>query len=104
AVKVAGTANDHDGNKGSFSVEAVLKDGSFTGTGHLAVGGTTVDGPLNPKQSYFENGKCYFRWEAGRARAAVSGTCDSAALTAGRLESFSPEDGSKNGEAAGTVM
>jgi len=58
ALNVAGTANDHDGNKGSFSVEAVLKDGNFTGTGHFAVGKTTVDGPLNPKLSYFENGKC----------------------------------------------
>jgi len=103
ALSIAGTANDHDGNKGSFSIQAVLKDGNFTGTGHFAVGKTTVDGPLNPKLSYFENGKCYFRWEAGRARAAVSGACDSAAFTAGRLESFSPDDGSKNGEAEGKV-
>jgi hypothetical protein len=103
-VSVTGTASDHDGNKGSFSIEAVLKDGNFTGTGHLAVGKTAVDGPLNSKLSYFENGKCYFRWEAGRARAAISGACDNAALTGGRLESFSPDDGSKNGEAEGRVM
>ena len=103
ALTVTGTANDHDGNKGSFSIQAILKGGNFTGTGHLAVGAMTVDGSLDPKLSYFENGKCYFRWEAGKARAAISGACDSAALTAGRMESFTPDDGGKNGEAEGRI-
>jgi hypothetical protein len=103
ALSVSGTANDHDGNKGSFSIQAVLKDGNFTGTGQLAVGPAKVEGALNPKLSYFENGKCYFRWEAGPSRAAISGACDSAALTGGRMESFTPDIGAKNGEAQGQV-
>ena len=102
-LSVAGTANDHDGHTGSFSIQAVLAGGNFSGTGHLAVGSAVVDGVLNPKLSYFENGRCYFRWEAGRSRASVSGTCDSATLTKGRMESFTPDDGSRNGEAEGKV-
>jgi hypothetical protein len=103
ALAMAGPANDHDGNKGVFSIQAVLKDGNFTGTGHLAVGGTVVDGPLVARQSYLENGKCYFRWETGKARAAVNGVCDSVAFTNGHMESFTPDDGAKNGEAQGKV-
>jgi hypothetical protein len=103
AMTVAGSANDHDGNRGAFSIHGVLKAGNFTGSGHLAVGKTVVDGALDPKQSYLENGKCYFRWEAGKAHAGISGTCDGTTLTAGRMESFTPDDGSKNGEAEGKV-
>jgi hypothetical protein len=104
AVTVTGTANDHDGHKGSFSIQAVLSGGNFTGTGHFAVGNAVVDGALDPKLSYFENGRCAFRWESGKARASVSGACDSAALTRGRMESFTPDDGARNGEAEGSIV
>ena len=103
AITVTGTANDHDGHTGSFSIQAALSGGNFSGTGRLAVGDAVVEGPLNAKLSYFENGRCSFRWESGKARASVSGLCDSAALTKGRMESFTPDDGSRNGEAEGRI-
>lgn len=102
-ITVTGMANDHDGHAGSFSIQAVLSGGNFSGTGRLAVGNAVVEGPLNMKLSYFENGRCSFRWESGKSRASVSGICDSAALSKGRMESFTPKDGSRNGEAEGRI-
>jgi hypothetical protein len=97
AVKVAGQVTDRENNAGTFSVQAVLKDGHFTGTATFAIGGTSMAGPLLEQRSYFENGRCYFRMENGRARAEFSGKCDSTGME-GRFESFAGGD-LKNGAA-----
>ncbi|MFD2366001.1 hypothetical protein [Pseudoduganella sp. GCM10020061] len=81
---------------GRFDVQALLKDGNFTGAATVTVDGSSVSGPLLANRSYLENGRCYFRVENGRARAEISGRCDSAGLE-GRFETFIPGLGLKTG-------
>jgi hypothetical protein len=97
ALTVAGTVTDRDNNAGTFTVQAVLKDGHFTGTASFAIAGTSIAGPLLEQRSYLENGRCYFRMENGRTRAEFSGKCDSTGME-GRFESFAGGD-LKNGAA-----
>lgn len=87
---------------GSYAIQAVLKNGSFSGTMKVTLGGQTVEGPLNEKRSYLENGKCYFRFEQGRARAEVGGKCDSTAI-AGTFDAFIPGQGGTVGKAQGRI-
>jgi hypothetical protein len=89
ALTVAGKVTDRDNNAGTFSVQAVLKDGHFSGNATFEIAGASVSGPLVEKRSYFENGRCYFRLENGRSRAEFSGKCDSTGME-GRFESFIP--------------
>lgn len=99
ALTVTGELADSGAPVGSFNFQAVLKDGNFTGTATLTVDGTTLSGPLLDRRSYLENGRCYFRFENGRARAEISGKCDDAGLEAGRFETFIPGVGLKTGTA-----
>ena len=94
-----GVLNDHDGNRGTWSVQAALRGGNMTGSGTIAIAGVTLSLPLVPARSYFENGKCYFLFEAGRTHLNFSGPC-TAKGTAGRWDGFIAENGvgSKTGE------
>jgi len=67
------------------------------------VGGQTVTAPLKEKQSYLENGKCYFRIEQGRARAEVGGQCDSTGFE-GRFDAFLPGQGAATGQHKGVIQ
>ncbi len=97
ALTVDGKVTDRDNNAGAFSVQAILKDGHFTGTATFTIAGTSIAGPLLEQRSYLENGRCYFRMESGRNRAEFGGKCDSTGMD-GRFESFA--DGQlKNGTA-----
>jgi hypothetical protein len=89
AVTMAGSITGNGNAAGKFTVQAVLRQGNFTGTGTLEIGGEVVSGPLVEKRSYLENGKCYFRFENGRSHAGISGKCDSAGLD-GRFEALLP--------------
>ncbi|MCG2595046.1 hypothetical protein LZ009_19885 [Ramlibacter sp. XY19] len=86
---------------GRFEIDADLKGGNFTGTGKVTVGGQSFEGPLLPRRSYLENGKCYFRFEQGRARGDISGKCDSSGME-GRFETFVAGD-LRNGASSGRV-
>lgn len=99
ALTMNGELADSGSQVGSFSMQAVLKDGNFTGTATLTVDGTTLSGALLDRRSYLENGRCYFRFENGRARAEISGRCDDAGLEGGRFETFIPGLGLKTGTA-----
>ena len=96
ALTVTGELADAGSPVGSFAMQAVLQGGNFIGTATLTVDGNTLSGPLLDKRSYLENGRCYFRVENGRARAEISGKCDSAGLE-GRFETFIPGAGMKTG-------
>jgi len=86
---------------GRFEIDATLKGGNFSGTGKVSVGGQSFEGPLLERRSYLENGKCYFRFEQGRARADISGKCDSSGLE-GRFETFIAGD-LRNGSSSGRL-
>lgn len=101
ALTVAGTVTGYENAAGKFSVQAVLRQGNFTGMGTLEIGGQAVSGPLLEKRSYLENGKCYFRFENGRAHAEISGKCDNAGLE-GRFQSFMPGGDMNAGPAKAT--
>jgi hypothetical protein len=102
ALAMAGTVTGYGNAPGKFTVQAVLRQGNFTGTGSLEIGGQVVSGPLVEKRSYLENGKCYFRFENGRAHAGISGKCDSAGLD-GRFEAFLPTGDMNAGPAKASV-
>jgi hypothetical protein len=87
---------------GRYDIRATLKGGNFSGSAKLTVGGRTLELPLLEKRSYLENGKCYFRFEQGRARGELSGKCDSESFE-GRFETFLDGDlrnGSQKGQVA----
>jgi hypothetical protein len=86
-VALKGSLTDSDKQAGTFSVQGVLKDGNFTGTASFEIGGQAITGLLVERRSYFENGRCYFRIDSGRARAEAGGKCDSATLD-GRFDMF----------------
>jgi hypothetical protein len=97
ALKVEGKVTHGDNNAGTFSAQAVLKDGHFTGTATFTIAGTSIAGPLLEQRSYLENGRCYFRMENGRSRAEFGGKCDSTGME-GRFQSFAGGE-LKNGAA-----
>ena len=101
ALTVTGELADSGNPVGRFDMQAVLKDGNFTGTATFTVDGASVSGPLLANRSYLENGRCYFRVENGRARAEISGKCDHAGME-GRFETFVPGAGMKTGTAKAT--
>jgi hypothetical protein len=103
AIAAKGELADGGRVVGSFTVQAVLRDGNFSGTGTLVAGGSTVSGALVDKRSYFENGRCYFRIENGRAHAEVSGKCDSAGME-GRFQSFIPDGAMGSGSAKASFV
>jgi hypothetical protein len=96
-----GVLNDHDGHRGTWSVQAVLKDGAFTGSGAVTLAGTTVSGPLDPRRSYVENGRCYFEIEQGRNHVNLGGPCTPVAVE-GRLNGFF-DGATRSGEMQGTL-
>jgi len=98
AMTLAGTLE----RGGRYEIQAVLKDGNFSGTARLTLNGQTIEGPLLDKRSYLENGKCYFRFEQGRARGEIRGKCDSATMD-GTFETFTPAQGGATGKSSGTV-
>jgi hypothetical protein len=103
AIAAKGELADGGRVVGSFMVQAVLRDGNFSGSAALVAGGSTVSGPLVEKRSYFENGRCYFRVENGRAHAEVSGKCDSAGME-GRFQSFNPDGAMSSGTAKASFV
>jgi hypothetical protein len=101
AVAGKGVLNDHDGHTGTWSVQAVLRNGDFTGTGTVTLAGATVSGPLKAGRSYLENGKCYFEIEQGRDHVGLSGPCTAAGFS-GRMSGFIAGE-SRNGEMQGVL-
>lgn len=87
---------------GRFEIRALLKDGLFSGQGQFETAGETISGALHDRLSFYENGRCRFRVEQGRARAEISGKCDSTAMS-GRFEAFSPGQGARGGEGRASV-
>lgn len=82
-----GSLSDNNGNSGTWQIDAVLKNGDFTGTGRATIGGAVVEGPLTKGGSYLENGKCYFKFEQGRNRVEIGGPCTPTTIE-GRLGGF----------------
>ncbi|MGB3809902.1 MAG: hypothetical protein WA943_07370 [Parvibaculum sp.] len=103
AMTLSGIVDTGGGAGGKFFISATLKGGDFTGTMRVSVGGQSFEAALMPSRSYFENGKCYFRAESGRARAEIGGPCDSASIK-GRFEAFLPGEGMMGGSAEGQVQ
>jgi hypothetical protein len=101
AVTGQGVLNDHDGHRGTWSVQAVLKDGNFTGSGSVVLAGSTVAGPLDAKRSYVESGRCYFEVEQGRNHVNIGGPCTTASIS-GRMNGFFDGE-SRSGEMQGTL-
>jgi hypothetical protein len=101
-VTLKGSLTDSDKQTGTFTVQANLKDGNFTGTATFEIGGQAIAGPLIERRSYLGNGRCYFRIENGRARAEVAGKCDSATLD-GRFDLFLPGGDAHTGSATATI-
>lgn len=97
-----GSLSDSDGNTGNWSLEAVLKDGYFEGTGRALIGDAIVEGPLTKSASFLENGKCYFKFEQGRNRVEVGGPCTTTTIE-GRLGGFVAGD-SKVGTIKGSLV
>lgn len=87
AVQGQGVLADNDGNAGTWSIEAVLAGGDFTGAGTATLRGVTVQGPLAKGGSYLENGNCYFRIESGRQRVEIGGPCTTQSIK-GRAGGF----------------
>ena len=102
AMAMQGTAADNDGNKGEWSAEVALKDGSFPGTATIRIAGVELKAPLT-RASYLENGRCVLKWEEGRGRMEIAGPCSSEALTGGVLSGFIPGVGSMTGRAEGKI-
>ncbi len=98
-VAYTGQVAGSDGEAGAFSVEAVLRQGSFAGQARLSIGGVTIAGPLL-KRSYLENGRCYFYLENGRERAEFGGPCATDRIE-GRFDLFHPSTGGKTGTITG---
>lgn len=96
------TVNGSMDGIGSFTIQATLQGGNFTGNASFEIGGQTLAAALLPTRSYFENGKCYFRIENNRARAELGGPCDSNQFS-GRFESFIPGQGMQGGNFKGQV-
>jgi hypothetical protein len=80
AVQGEGTLQDNDGNSGTWSIDAVLSGGDFTGTGAATIRGVTVRGPLANGGSFYENGRCHFRIEEGRYRVEIGGPCTTTSI------------------------
>ena len=97
-----GTLTDNDGHAGTWSVDATLKAGVFTGSATVAIAGTRVTAPLHPRRSYLENGKCYFAVEQDRFRIEFGGPCTTKGV-AGRMSGFVPGTGSLTGTMTGTL-
>lgn len=87
AVKGEGVLTDSDGAAGSWTIDAVLSGGDFTGSGTVTLRGVTIRGPLSKGGSYLENGKCYFKVEDGRQRMEIGGPCTTASIS-GRASGF----------------
>lgn len=105
AVVGAGTLTDRDGVAiGSWSVNARLAAGKFTGAASVTIKGQTFGGTLDPAQSYLENGRCVFDWSEGRAHAEIAGPCTSNGI-GGFLNAFIPSGDvySVSGYAAGQL-
>lgn len=101
----AGQLTDSSGRSiGKWSITATLKGGQFTGSGVAIINGTTAALPLNPRLSYFENGKCYFGLEQGRSHLSLGGPCTANGVS-GRLNGFLSEGGvgSVTGLMSGTL-
>jgi hypothetical protein len=101
AMTGQGVLNDHDGHSGTWSVQAVLENGAFSGAGSVALAGSTVAGPLDPRRSYLENGRCYFEIEAGRNHVNIGGPCTRSTVS-GRMNGFFDGE-TRSGEMQGTL-
>lgn len=105
SVVGGGTLTDRDGQPiGTWAVDARLTGGKFTGTASVTIRGQSFSAALRPEQSYFENGRCIFDWEEGRARVEIAGPCTTNGI-GGFLSAFIPagEVYSVNGYAAGQL-
>lgn len=87
---------------GTYVVQADLQGGNLNGKARLTLDGQTLEAPLKPGHSYLENGKCYLRFEQGRARAEIRGPCTDTAID-GSFETFLPGMGIVTGKASGKV-
>lgn len=103
AVHGEGTIVNREGQSGTWSVDAVLSGGDFTGTGIVNFGGMTVNGTLDPRRSYLENGRCYFEIVEGRSHVTVGGNCTTTALNGNAQGFIAGLDGTPNGTVAGTL-
>jgi hypothetical protein len=101
AVHGEGVLSDNDGASGTWTIDAVLSGGDFTGTGSATLGGVSVQGPLSKGGSYLENGKCYFKIENGRQRIEIGGPCTTQSIS-GRASGFVAGD-SLVGTASGVL-
>lgn len=101
-VEGRGTLTGNDGRAGTWSVQAVLKDGNFTGEATLSLDGAGFAAPLLRGRSYVENGKCHFSFERDRARATLGGPCTSDSIE-GKLDAFLPGQGGVVGQIKGTL-
>jgi hypothetical protein len=86
-----GLTDSGGGALGTWSIDAVLKDGDFTGSATVTIKGATLTLPLKASRSFLENGKCYFYGEEGRARVEIGGPCTQNGVS-GRLEAFIPQN------------
>lgn len=99
----AGQFDTGDGLQGRWQVAAELRDGTFHGTMRVEVGGQVLEAPLVPGGSFLGNGRCYLKFEQGRARFEISSPCGDGRFE-GRVDAFLPGMGSLAGEASGTLV
>ena len=100
-----GSLTDRDGKAiGTWTVNAILKGGQFSGTASVTIQGQSVTLPLRSGASYLENSRCIFDGEQGRTRFELAGKCTSNGI-AGFLNAFIPtgEVYSVNGYFDGTL-
>lgn len=96
-----GVLNDHDGNKGTWRLNADLRGGAFTGTAEMVLGGKPMSVTL--KNAYYENGSCIFRGENGRNRFELRGKCSPTQFGPGTVNGYYDMDRQFNGEFSGTL-
>jgi hypothetical protein len=98
-----GQLNDHDGNKGTWLANGALREGRFTGTMSVVLGGKRLTVTLQPGPAYLENGFCVLKGENGRNRVELRGKCDRSKFGPGTIAGYFDRDRSFNGEFSGRL-
>ena len=98
-----GQLNDHDGNSGTWQAKGALREGKFSGSLSIVLGGKPMTVVLQPGPAYLENGFCVLKGEDGRNRMELRGKCDRQRFGPGTASGYFDQDRSFNGEFSGQL-
>lgn len=98
-----GQLNDHDRNSGTWQAKGALREGKFSGSLSIALGGKPMTVTLQPGPAYLENGFCVLKGESGRNRMELRGKCDRTHFGPGTISGYFDQDRSFNGEFSGKL-